>query len=253
MLEICHLNASYGAVQALKDVTLHVSVGELVALIGSNGAGKTTLMRAISGLVSTSGGSISFLGQDLVDVRPHERVIQGIAHVPEGRHVFGDQSVRDNLELGAYTREASAPDIAEDIDQMFAIFPRLRERTSQKAATLSGGEQQMLAIARALMSRPKLLLLDEPSLGLAPIVVREIFALIRRLKAEGVTILLVEQLANLALAIADRAYVLETGQITLDGEAQLLRNDDRVRKAYLGGAVAEDKVQRRTEHGAAPD
>ncbi len=237
MLEVTNLRARYGAIEALRDVTLEVRTGELVALIGSNGAGKTTLMRAISGLVEPTAGDIRLEGCSLRETRPHRRVALGIGHVPEGRHVFGDQSVRDNLELGAYGRNSSRSDVQTDIDRMFRIFPRLQERAGQLAGTLSGGEQQMVAIARALMGRPKLLLLDEPSLGLAPLIVREIFTLISTLKAEGVTILLVEQLANVALAIADRAYVLETGSIVLEGGASVLLSDPRVRDAYLGAAT----------------
>jgi branched-chain amino acid transport system ATP-binding protein len=239
MLEVTHLRARYGAIEALRDVTLHVQTGELVALIGSNGAGKTTLMRVISGLVEPAAGDIRFEGNSLRGAKPHTRVGLGIGHVPEGRHVFGDQSVRSNLELGAYGRKSTRSDLQADIDRMFRIFPRLEERAGQLAGTLSGGEQQMVAIARALMGRPKLLLLDEPSLGLAPLIVREIFTLITALKAEGVTILLVEQLANLALAIADRAYVLETGSIVLEGAAAVLLSDTRVRDAYLGAATME--------------
>jgi branched-chain amino acid transport system ATP-binding protein len=236
VLEVRDLSAHYGAIEALRGVSLRVSTGQLVALIGSNGAGKTTLMRVISGIVDASEGDMRLDGESLRGVKPHARVARGIAHVPEGRHVFGDQNVRDNLELGAFGRSSSWSEIEGDIDRVFGIFPRLRERASQPAGTLSGGEQQMLAIARALMSRPKLLLLDEPSLGLAPLIVREIFALVASLKAEGVTILLVEQLANLALAIADWAYVLETGRIVLEGDAAVLRSDPRVRDAYLGAA-----------------
>lgn len=237
MLEVTHLTARYGAIEALHDVTLQVRTGELVALIGSNGAGKTTLMHAISGLVEPADGDIRFEGSSLRGAKPHTRVGLGIGHVPEGRHVFGDQSVRNNLELGAYGRKSTRSELHTDIDRMFRIFSRLAERADQLAGTLSGGEQQMLAIARALMGRPKLLLLDEPSLGLAPLIVREIFALIATLKAEGVTILLVEQLANLALAIADRAYVLDTGSIILEGEAPVLLSDTRVRDAYFGAAT----------------
>lgn len=237
MLEVTDLRARYGAIEALRDVTLQVRPGELVALIGSNGAGKTTLMRVISGLVEPTAGDIRLEGNSLRGAKPHTRVELGIGHVPEGRHVFGDQSVLSNLELGAYGRKSTRSDLQTDIDRMFRIFPRLEERADQLAGTLSGGEQQMVAIARALMGRPKLLLLDEPSLGLAPLIVREIFTLITALKAEGVTILLVEQLANLALAIADRAYVLETGSIVLEGDAAVLLSDTRVRDAYLGAAT----------------
>ena len=233
LLRIDNLKVSYGAVEALKGISLEVGAGEIVTLIGGNGAGKSTLMRAITGLAKIASGSIVFEEKSITGIRPHRCVLLGIGHSPEGRMVFGDQSVRDNLMLGAYARD-DVENIAADIDRFFAIFPRLAERQDQLAGTLSGGEQQMLAIARALMSRPKLLLLDEPSLGLAPLIVREVFDVIKRLRAEGMTILLVEQMANLALGIADRAYVLETGLITLDGSGKELLTDPRVRSAYLG-------------------
>lgn len=233
MLAIENLNVRYGAVDALKGISLHVAQGEVVTLIGGNGAGKSTLMRAIAGLVRVASGSISFEGKDITGIRPHDCVRIGIGHSPEGRLVFGDQSVRDNIKLGAYAR-TDASDIEADIEKYFDLFPRLRERHDQLAGTLSGGEQQMLAIARALMSRPKLLLLDEPSLGLAPLIVREVFAIIKRLQSEGMTILLVEQMANLALGVANRAYVIETGLITLEGTGAELLSDPRVRSAYLG-------------------
>ena len=233
MLAIDNLNVRYGAVDALKGISLHVAQGEVVTLIGGNGAGKSTLMRAIAGLVRVASGSISFEGKDITGIRPHDCVRIGIGHSPEGRLVFGDQSVRDNIKLGAYAR-TDASDIEADIEKYFDLFPRLRERHDQLAGTLSGGEQQMLAIARALMSRPKLLLLDEPSLGLAPLIVREVFAIIKRLQSEGMTILLVEQMANLALGVANRAYVIETGLITLEGSGAELLSDPRVRSAYLG-------------------
>ena len=230
-LQIENLSVRYGAVQALRDVSLDVPAGQVVALIGSNGAGKTTLMRAISGLVPWAGGDVSLDGQSLRALRPHRRVALGIGHSPEGRLVFGDQSVMDNLLLGAYGRR---DDCQADVDYCLRLFPRLAERSEQMAGTLSGGEQQMLAIARALMSKPSLLLLDEPSLGLAPLIVKEVFAVVRRLGREGMTILLVEQMANQALAIADQAYVLETGRITLSGTGAQLLADPRVRQAYLG-------------------
>jgi len=233
MLAIDNLNVRYGAVDALKGISLHVAQGEVVTLIGGNGAGKSTLMRAIAGLVRVASGSISFESKDITGIRPHDCVRIGIGHSPEGRLVFGDQSVRDNIKLGAYAR-TDAADIEADIEKYFDLFPRLRERHDQLAGTLSGGEQQMLAIARALMSRPKLLLLDEPSLGLAPLIVREVFAIIKRLQSEGMTILLVEQMANLALGVANRAYVIETGLITLEGSGAELLSDPRVRSAYLG-------------------
>jgi len=233
MLAIEGLKVRYGAVEALKGISLQVGQGEVVTLIGGNGAGKSTLMRAIGGLVKVAGGAIRFEGNDITGIRGHDCVRLGIGHSPEGRLVFGDQSVRDNLMLGAYARK-DEDGIASDIERYFAVFPRLAERQDQLAGTLSGGEQQMLAIARALMARPKLLLLDEPSLGLAPLIVREVFSVIRRLREEGMTILLVEQMANQALAIADRAYVIETGTITLEGTGAELLRDERVRSAYLG-------------------
>jgi len=234
VLAIDDLRVSYGGIEALKGVSLTVGVGEIVALIGSNGAGKTTLMRAVSGLVAPSAGRIVFNGLDLSTVPPHRCPALGVAQVPEGRLVFADQSVRDNLLLGAYSRRDGGARIEADVNRQFAMFPRLAERRGQLAGTLSGGEQQMLAIGRALMSRPKLLLLDEPSLGLAPLVVRELFLVIRRLRDEGMTILLVEQLATAALAIADRAYVMETGRITMEGSGAALIADERVRAAYIG-------------------
>jgi len=233
MLAIEGLKVRYGAVEALKGISLRVGQGEVVTLIGGNGAGKSTLMRAIGGLVKVAGGSIRFEDRDITGIRGHECVRLGIGHSPEGRMVFGDQSVRDNLVLGAYARR-DEDGIAADIERYFGIFPRLAERQDQLAGTLSGGEQQMLAIARALMARPKLLLLDEPSLGLAPLIVREVFSVIRRLRQDGMTILLVEQMANQALAVADRAYVIETGTITLEGTGAELLRDERVRSAYLG-------------------
>ncbi|MBN9439420.1 ABC transporter ATP-binding protein [Bosea sp. (in: a-proteobacteria)] len=233
MLAIEGLKVRYGAVEALKGISLSVGQGEVVTLIGGNGAGKSTLMRAIGGLVKVASGTIRFEGRDIAGIKGHECVRLGIGHSPEGRMVFGDQNVRDNLVLGAYARR-DEDGIAADIERYFGIFPRLAERQDQLAGTLSGGEQQMLAIARALMARPKLLLLDEPSLGLAPLIVREVFSVIRRLREEGMTILLVEQMANQALAVADRAYVIETGTITLEGTGAELLRDERVRSAYLG-------------------
>ena len=234
MLSIRNLAVHYGAIQALKGVSLEVNAGEVVTLIGGNGAGKSTLMKAISGLEPVAGGDILFDGQSLHSVPAHRRVALGIAQAPEGRQVFADQTVRDNLMLGAYLRPARDPDIERDIEAQFDTFPRLRERQHQIAGTMSGGEQQMLAIARALMARPRVLLLDEPSLGLAPLIVKEIFAVIRTLKQRGVTILLVEQMANQALKVADRAYVIKTGEITSSGTAQAVLADPAVREAYLG-------------------
>ncbi len=234
MLTIENLAVNYGAIQALRGVSLTVNAGEVVTLIGGNGAGKSTLMKAISGLEPAAGGRIVFDGQDLAAVPAHRRVALGIAQAPEGRQVFPDQTVADNLLLGAWLRPAHDPSIAADLQAQYDTFPRLRERRDQLAGTLSGGEQQMLAIARALMARPRLLLLDEPSLGLAPLVVKEIFAVIRALKARGVTLLLVEQMARQALKVADRAYVLKTGEITTEGPARALAADPAVRAAYLG-------------------
>ncbi len=232
LLDVCDLQVNYGGIQALQGVSFHVNAGEVVSLIGANGAGKSTTLRAISRIVKARGGSINYDGRDLLSMRPEEVVRAGIAHSPEGRRVLTRLSVEDNLELGAYIRKDN--EVAADIEEQFRLFPRLQERRSQLSGTLSGGEQQMLAIARALMSRPKLLLLDEPSLGLAPIIVIEIFAIIDDLRARGVTILLIEQNANLALAHSDRAYVLETGKVLLSGPAAELREDERVKEAYLG-------------------
>lgn len=233
LLEIKHLCVNYGGIQALQNLDLVVNVGEVVTLIGANGAGKSTTLRAISRLINPKSGEIIYSGRNITRRQPHEVVRLGLAHSPEGRRVLSRQTVLDNLELGAYIRSNLA-EIKADIDRQFQIFPRLAERRHQLAGTLSGGEQQMLAIARALMSRPKLLLLDEPSLGLAPAIVREIFTIIQNLRETGVTILLVEQNAHLALEIADRGYVLEAGAIALSGKASDLLEDDRVKKAYLG-------------------
>lgn len=233
LLEVKGLSVNYGGIQALQDIDLTVKAGEVVTLIGANGAGKSTTLRAISRLIKLRSGSIYYNGRNITRCPAYKVVRFGIAHSPEGRRVLARQTVLDNLELGAYVRSQSAG-VKADIERQFEIFPRLAERRSQLAGTLSGGEQQMLAIARALMSRPKLLLLDEPSLGLAPVIVREIFSIIQNLQATGVTILLVEQNATLALQVADRGYVLEAGCITLAGLASHLLNDQRVRKAYLG-------------------
>jgi branched-chain amino acid transport system ATP-binding protein len=233
LLEVKGLSVNYGGIQALQNIDLIVKPGEVVTLIGANGAGKTTTLRAISRLVKLRSGFIYYSGRNITRYPTYKVVRLGIAHSPEGRRVLARQTVFDNLELGAYIRSNSAA-VKADIERQFEIFPRLKERRNQQAGTLSGGEQQMLAIARALMSRPQLLLLDEPSLGLAPAIVREIFSIIQNLRATGVTILLVEQNANLALQIADRGYVLEAGCITLSGQALELLNDERVKKAYLG-------------------
>ncbi len=233
LLEIQDLFVNYGGIQALQSVNLTVNEGEVVTLIGANGAGKSTTLRAISKLVSPRNGKIIYRGRDITRRQAHEMVKLGIAHSPEGRRVLARQTVQDNLELGAYVRDNSV-EIKSDLQHQFQLFPRLAERRNQLAGTLSGGEQQMLAIARALMSRPKLLLLDEPSLGLAPAIVREIFSIIKNLRETGVTILLVEQNAHLALEISDRGYVLESGCVTLTGNASDLIEDERVRQAYLG-------------------
>lgn len=233
LLEINSLYVNYGGIQALQDINLIVNAGEVVTLIGANGAGKSTTLRAISRLIQPRSGQILYSGRNINRRAAHEVVRLGIAHSPEGRRILSRQTILDNLILGAYIRHNRA-EINSDIDKQFQLFPRLAERRHQLAGTLSGGEQQMLAIARALMSRPKLLLLDEPSLGLAPAIVREIFTIIQNLRATGVTILLVEQNARLALEICDRGYVLEAGCLTLTGKAEDLLEDERVRQAYLG-------------------
>jgi branched-chain amino acid transport system ATP-binding protein len=233
MLELRGLHVNYGAIQALKDIHLVVYPGEVVTLIGANGAGKSTTLRAISRIIPTRAGDMLYEGKPLLKMRPDLVVRAGIAHVPEGRRVLARLTVEDNLILGAFVRTDNAA-IRADLEKQFERFPRLKERRQQYAGTLSGGEQQMLAIARALMSRPRLLLLDEPSLGLAPIIVREIFHIIRELNQDGVTVLLVEQNAQLALQAAHRGYVLEAGSITFSDEAQMLIADERVKRAYLG-------------------
>ena len=234
LLSVENLSVNYGGVQAVRGLSLHVEEGEVVTLIGANGAGKTTTLRAVSRMVRPREGRLIFAGRDITRAAPDEVVRLGIAQSPEGRQVLARQSVQDNLELGGYTRKSTA-DVRADIARMYERFPRLGERRGQLAGTLSGGEQQMLAIARALMSRPRLLLLDEPSLGLAPIIVREIFAIIRELNDDGTTILLVEQNARLAMGQSHRTYVLEAGALTLEGESAAMLNDERVLHAYLGG------------------
>jgi len=233
LLEVEDLDVYYGAVHALKGVSVRAEAGEIVTLIGANGAGKSTLLRTISGLVRARSGRVSFEGRPITRLAPQDVVGLGISQSPEGRLVFANLSVADNLELGAYRRKDRAG-IAEDRRKVFALFPRLEERRKQNAGTLSGGEQQMLAVGRALMSRPRLLLLDEPSLGLAPLLVKEIFNVVRRIRDRGVTVLLVEQNAHMALAIADRAYVLETGRVVMTGHAADIARDPRVKQAYLG-------------------
>ncbi|CAD5934983.1 ABC transporter ATP-binding protein [Planktothrix agardhii] len=233
MLELVSLSVNYGAIQALKEINIIINQGEIVTLIGANGAGKSTTLKTISRLINPRQGKILYQGKDITDLRPDQVVKMGIAQSPEGRRILAQQTILTNLELGAYTR-SDRLGIKADIEKQFIIFPRLAERKHQLAGTLSGGEQQMLAIARAVMSRPQLLLLDEPSLGLAPQIVREIFSVIRQLNQSGVTILLVEQNAHLALEIANRGYVLEAGYLTLTGKASDLLIDERVRQAYLG-------------------
>ncbi|MBB6713971.1 ABC transporter ATP-binding protein [Clostridium gasigenes] len=233
MLKIDGINLYYDGIHALKDISLEVKKGEIVTLIGSNGAGKTSTLRAISGLEKYKSGSITFKGTEINKVPVHKVVGLGLSHVPEGRKIFGNLTVLENLELGAYLRK-DKKGIKEDMDNIFEKFPRLKERIKQQAGTLSGGEQQMLAIGRALMNRPEMLILDEPSMGLAPIIIKEIFNIIVEINKSGTTILLVEQNANMALSIADRAYVLETGKIVIQGNAKDLLSDDSIRSAYLG-------------------
>jgi branched-chain amino acid transport system ATP-binding protein len=232
LLEVKDIHTHYGAIEALKGVSLDVDEGEVVTLIGSNGAGKSTTLRSISGLTPASSGHVTFGGQDITRVPAHEIVSYGIALAPEGRHCFPRMTVRENLDLGAYHRRGV--EVAADLDRIFALFPRLHEREKQKAGTMSGGEQQMLAIGRALMARPKLLMLDEPSMGIAPILVQRIYETIGEINKAGVTILLVEQNANYALEISQRGYVLETGRVVLANDSDLLRDDPEVQRAYLG-------------------
>ena len=233
MLAVNDIHVYYGSIHAVKGVSLEVNEGEIVTLIGANGAGKATVLNTISGLLHPRGGSVTFMGQDLKGVPPHKLVARGMAQVPEGRRIFLQMTVEENLEMGAYTQSKAS--IAGSIEDVYRRFPRLQERRKQIAGTLSGGEQQMLAMGRALMSHPRLLMLDEPSMGLAPILVEQIFDIIRELHAAGTTILLVEQNAQAALSVADRAYVLETGRISLSGTGAELMASDKVREAYLGG------------------
>lgn len=234
LLKVSDLHVYYGAIHAIKGLSFHVNTGEIVTLIGANGAGKTTILQTISGLLKPRNGNIEFDHIPINGIKPHLLVGRGLAQVPEGRRIFTSLSVQDNIALGAYTRKDKA-EVARDLDALLEKFPRLKERRRQPAGTLSGGEQQMLAIVRALMSKPRLLLLDEPSMGLAPILVHEIFSILRGLRDEGVTLLLVEQNAQMALLLADRAYVLETGRIVMDGKAKTLLDDERIKEAYLGG------------------
>ena len=233
MLEVTGLRVAYGGIQAVRSITFHVNEGEMVALIGANGAGKTSTLKAIARVLDAAGGDVHFCGEKVMQVAPHDMIRKGIALVPEGRGVFPRLSVAENLAMGAFVRDDKA-EIANDLERMYGYFPRLKERETQLAGTLSGGEQQMLAIGRALMSRPKLLLLDEPSMGLAPLMVQKIFEVIRIVAAEGMTILLIEQNAKLALQTSQRGYVMESGEITLTGESAQLLNDPKVRAAYLG-------------------
>ena len=233
MLEVKDLEVYYGVIQAIKGVSFHVDQGEVIALIGANGAGKTTILHTVTGLLSPKNGHIMFEGKDITKVPAHRIVSMGMAHVPEGRRVFAELSVYENLKMGAYTRKNKA-EIEESLRNVYQRFPRLEERKNQMAGTLSGGEQQMLAMGRALMSKPKIILMDEPSMGLSPILVNEIFDIIQAVSKSGTTVLLVEQNAKKALSIADRAYVLETGNIVLEGKAKDLLEDDSIKKAYLG-------------------
>ena len=235
ILNVNDLNVYYGGIHAIKNISFHIKKGEIVSLIGANGAGKTSTLHAISGLVPIKSGEISLNGENVTNIDAHKLVSRGMAHVPEGRRIFTELTVLENLEIGAFTRN-DAEQIKKDMEHMFSLFPRLAERKKQLAGTMSGGEQQMLAMARALMSSPSLLLLDEPSMGLAPLLVQEIFNIIERInKEENVTILLVEQNANMALSIADRGYVLETGKIILEGTGKELLTNPDIKKAYLGG------------------
>ena len=233
MLKVTDLQVYYGVIQALKGISFEVNEGEVIALIGANGAGKTTILHTVTGLINQKAGKIEFEGKDISHTPAYKIVAEGMAHVPEGRRVFAELSVYDNLMMGAYTRK-DKKEIAETLAMVYKRFPRLEERKKQMAGTLSGGEQQMLALGRALMSKPKIILMDEPSMGLSPIFVNEIFDIIKAVSASGTTVLLVEQNAKKALSIADRAYVLETGKIILEGDAKVLMNDERVKKAYLG-------------------
>ena len=233
MLKVDNINVYYGAIHAIKDVSFEVKEGEIVTLIGANGAGKSTILKTVSGLLHSKGGSIEFMGEQIGGIPPHKVVAKGLAQVPEGRRVFTQMTVEENLEMGGYIQPGNQ--IEAGLQDVYKRFPRLQERRRQTAGTLSGGEQQMLAMGRAMMSRPKLLMLDEPSMGLSPILVEQVFDIIKELHKAGVTILLVEQNARMALSVADRGYVLETGRITLSGPGRELLSDEGVKKAYLGG------------------
>ena len=234
MLKVKNLNVYYGNIHAIKDVSIEVNEGEIVSLIGANGAGKTTTLQTISGLLKARSGEIEFLGNNLLKTEPHKILQMGLAQVPEGRRVFAELTVKENLQLGAYTIKDKDENINADRDKVYERFPRLKEREKQLAGTLSGGEQQMLAMGRAIMSRPKILLLDEPSMGLSPLLVKEIFRIIKEVNKSGVTVLLVEQNAKMALSISDRAYVLETGKIAMEGNAKERMQNEDIKKAYLG-------------------
>ena len=234
LLEIKDLKVAYGKIQAVKGISLHINAGEIVTLVGANGAGTTTLLKTISGLLKPSSGVINFEGKDIQGINPHNRVLEGLCQAPEGRGIFPGMTVLENLEMGKYARKDWKNELKEDLDRIYTLFPRLKERQSQAGGTLSGGEQQMLSIGRALMSRPRLLLLDEPSMGLAPKFIQQIFNIIREIQTQGVSILLVEQNAAQALSCANRAYILETGNITKEGAGKELLNDEAIKKAYLG-------------------
>ena len=234
LLEIKDLRVSYGKIEAIKGISLDVKQGEIVTLVGANGAGKTTLLKTISGLLKPSAGVISFEGKDIQTIAPHNRVLEGLCQAPEGRGIFPGMTVLENLEMGKFSRKEWKNELKEDLDRMYQLFPRLKERQNQTGGTLSGGEQQMLSIGRALMSRPKLLLLDEPSMGLAPMFIKQIFNIIREIQTQGVSILLVEQNAAQALSSANRAYIMETGNIVKEGAGKDLLNDEAIKKAYLG-------------------
>jgi branched-chain amino acid transport system ATP-binding protein len=234
LLEIKDLKVAYGKIQAVKGISLHINAGEIVTLVGANGAGKTTLLKTISGLLKPSSGVINFEGKDIQGIDPHNRVLEGLCQAPEGRGIFPGMTVLENLEMGKYARKDWKNELKEDLDRIYTLFPRLKERQSQAGGTLSGGEQQMLSIGRALMSRPRLLLLDEPSMGLAPKFIQQIFNIIREIQTQGVSILLVEQNAAQALSCANRAYILETGNIVKEGAGKELLNDEAIKKAYLG-------------------
>ncbi len=234
LLEVKDLKVSYGKIEAIKGISVNVNKGEIVTLVGANGAGKTTLLKTISGILKPSAGVINFEGKDIQSIAPHNRVLEGVCQAPEGRGIFPGMTVLENLEMGKYARPNWKNELPEDLDRIYILFPRLKERQSQFGGTLSGGEQQMLSIGRALMSRPRLLLLDEPSMGLAPMFIQQIFSIIREIQTQGVSILLVEQNAAQALSCANRAYILETGNIVKEGAGKDLLNDDAIKKAYLG-------------------